>query len=88
MYKKTILNNELAKNSQQIKHIYKTFWVLQSVALLLSSEEASLLIFIAVLPHYQKSEKMKKENGLIIKKFKTKGVNHEESRCCKQARGG
>ena len=73
MYKKTILNNELAKNSQQIKRIYKTFWVLQLVALLLSSEEASLLIFIAFLPHFHKIEKMKKENDLIVKKFKTKG---------------
>ena len=72
MYKKTILNNELAKNSQQIERIYKTFWVLQSVALLLSSEEAILVIFIAFLPHFHKIEKMKKENDLI-KKFKTKG---------------
>ena len=71
MDKKTILNNELAKNKQQAKRIYKTFWALQSVALLLSSEEASLLIFIAFLPHFHKIEKMKKENDLIIKKFKT-----------------
>ena len=70
MDRKTILNNELAKNGQQIKRIYKTFWVLQSVALLLSSEEASLLIFIAFLPHFHKIEKMKKENDLIIKKRK------------------
>ena len=72
MDKKTILNNELAKNRLQIKSAYKTFWVLQLVALLLSSEEASLLIFIAFLPHFHKIEKMKKENDLI-KKFKTKG---------------
>ena len=72
-----ILNNELAKNGQQIKSAYKTFWVLQSVALLLSSEEFMLLIFIAFLPHFHKIEKMKKENDLIIKKFKTKGLNHE-----------
>ena len=70
MDKKTILNNELAKNGQQIKRTYETFWVLQSVALLLSSEEAILLIFIAFLPHFHKIEKMKKENDLIIK---TKG---------------
>ena len=70
MDRKTILNNELAKNGQQAKRIYKTFWVLQSVALLLSSEEAILLIFIAFLPHFHKIEKMKKENDLIIKKFK------------------
>ena len=70
MDRKTILNNELAKNSQQIKRIYKTFLVLQSVALLSSSEEAILLIFIAFLPHFHKIEKMKKENDLIIKKFK------------------
>ena len=70
MDKKTILNNELAKNGQHAKRIYKTFWVLQSVALLLSSEEAILLIFIAFLPHFHKIEKMKKENDLIIKKFK------------------
>ena len=70
MDKKTILNNELAKNSQQIKRIYKTFWVLQLVALLLSSDEASLLIFIAFLPHFHKIEKMKKENDLIIQKQK------------------
>ena len=67
MDKKTILNNELAKNGQHAKRIYKTFWVLQSVALLLSSEEAILLIFIAFLPHFHKIEKMKKENDLIIK---------------------
>ena len=72
MDRKTILNNELAKNRLQIKRIYKTFWALQAVALLLSSEEASLLIFIAFLPHFHKIEKMKKENDLI-KKFKTKG---------------
>ena len=68
MDKKTILNNELAKNGQHAKRIYKTFWILQSVALLLlRSEEASLLIFIAFLPHFHKIEKMKKENDLIIK---------------------
>ena len=72
MYKKTILNNELAQNRLQIKSSYNTFWVLQSVALLLSSEEAILLIFIAFLPHFHKIEKMKKENDLI-KKLKTKG---------------
>ena len=82
MDKKTILNNELAKNGQQIKRIHKTFWVLQSVALLLSSEEAILLIFIAFLPHFHKLEKMKKENDLIIKKFKTKGLNHEKISFC------
>ena len=65
-----ILNNELAKNGQQIKRIYKTFWVLQAVALLLSSDEAILLIFIAFLPHFHKIEKMHKENDLIIKKVK------------------
>ena len=70
MDKKTILNNELAQNRLQIKSAYKTFWLLQAVALLLSSEEASLLIFIAFLPHFMKIEKMKKENDLIIKKFK------------------
>ena len=70
MDKKTILNNELAKNRQQIKRIYNSFWVLQSVAVLLSSEEAILLIFIAFLPNFHKIEKMKKENDLIIKKFK------------------
>ena len=70
MDKKTILNNELAKNGQQIKRIYKSFWVLQSVALLLSSDEAILLIFIAFLPHFMKIEKMKKENDLINKKLK------------------
>ena len=70
MYKKTILNNELAQNRLQIKRIYKTFLVLQSVALLLSSEEFMLLIFIAFLPHFHKIEKMRKENDLIIKKFK------------------
>ena len=70
MDKKTILNNELAKNRQQIKRIYKSFWLLQSLALLSGSEEAILLIFIAFLPHFHKIEKMKKENDLIIKKFK------------------
>ena len=74
MDKKTILNNELAQNRLQIKRIYKTFLVLQSVALLLSSEEAILLIFIAFLPHFHKIEKMKKENDLIIQK---RTVNHE-----------
>ena len=77
MDKKTILNNELAQNRLQIKSTHATFWVLQSVALLLSSEEASLLIFIAFLPHFHKIEKLRKENDLIIKKFKTKGLNHE-----------
>ena len=67
MDRETILNNELAQNCLQIKRIYKTFWVLQSVALLLSSEEAILLIFIVFLPHFHKIEKMKKENDLIIK---------------------
>lgn len=70
MDKKTILNNELSQNRLQIKRIYKTFWALQSVALLLSSEEFMLLIFIAFLPHFHKIEKMRKENDLIIKKFK------------------
>ena len=70
MDRKTILNNELAQNCLQIKSAYKTFWVLQSVALLLSSEEAILLIFIAFLPHFHKIEKMKKENDLIINKLK------------------
>ena len=69
MDKKTILNNELAQNRLQIKHTYKTFLVLQSVALLLSSEEFMLLIFIAFLPHFHKIEKMRKENDLIIKKL-------------------
>lgn len=66
----TILNDELAQNCLQIKRIYKTFWLLQAVAVLLSSEEAILLIFIVFLPHFHKIEKMKKENDLIIKKFK------------------
>ena len=70
MDKKAILNNELAQNRLQINHIYKTFWVLQAVALLLSSEEAILLIFITFLPHFHKIEKMKKENDLIINKYK------------------
>ena len=70
MNKKTILNNELAQNRLQIKRIYTTFWLLQAVALLLSSEEFMLLIFIAFLPHFHKIEKMRKENDLIIKKFK------------------
>ena len=70
MDKKTILNNELAQNRLQIKRIHKSFWLLQSLALLSGSEEAILLIFIAFLPHFHKIEKMKKENDLIIKKFK------------------
>ena len=72
MYKKTILNNELAQNRLQIKRIYKTFLVLQAVAVLSGSEEFMLLIFIAFLPHFHKIEKMKKENDLIMK-----GLNHE-----------
>ena len=70
MDRKTLLNNELAKNRQQIKRIYKSFWLLQSLALLSGSEEAILLIFIAFLPHFHKIEKMRTENDLIIKKFK------------------
>ena len=70
MDKATILNAELARNRLQIRRIYKTFWLLQAVAVLLSSEEANLLIFIAFLPHFHKIEKMRKENDLIIKKFK------------------
>ena len=70
MDRQTILNNEIAQNSLQIKRIYKTFFLLQAVALLSSSEEFMLLIFIAFLPHFHKIEKMKKENDLIIKKFK------------------
>ena len=70
MDKKTILNNELAKNKQEINSIYKTFFALQAVAVLLSSEEFMLLIFIAFLPHFHKIEKMQKENDLIIKKIK------------------
>ena len=70
MDRKTILNNELAQIRQQIRRIYKTFWALQAVALLLSSEEFMLLIFIAFLPHFHNIEKMRKENDLIIKKFK------------------
>ena len=70
MDKKAILNNELAQNRLQINHIYKMFWALQAVALLSVSEEAILLIFIAFLPHFHKIEKMKKENDLIIKKYK------------------
>ena len=70
MDKKTILNNELAQNRLKIKQTYKAFWTLQAVAVLLSSEEAILLIFIAFLPHFHKIEKMRKENDLIIKKFK------------------
>ena len=70
MDKKAILSNELAQNRLQISNIYKMFWVLQAVALLSVSEEAILLIFIAFLPHFHKIEKMKKENDLIIKKYK------------------
>ena len=70
MDKATILNNEIARNKQEIKRIYKTLWLLQAVAVLLSSEEAILLIFIAFLPHFNRIEKMRKENDLIIKKFK------------------
>ena len=66
----TILNDELAKNRLLCKRIYKTFWSLQAVALLSCSEEFMLLIFIAFLPHFHKIEKMKKENDLILKKFK------------------
>ena len=44
------------------KRIYKTFIVLQAVALLLSSDEAILMIFIAFLPHFQQIAKMGKEN--------------------------
>ena len=71
MNRKTLLNNKLTQNRLQINRIYKTFLTLQAVALLLlSSEEAILLIFIAFLPHFHKIEKMRKENDLIIKKFK------------------
>ena len=69
MDKHAILNNELAQNRAQIKRIYKTFFVLQALAVLMSSEEAILLIFIAFLPHFHKIEKMKKENDLISKKL-------------------
>ena len=65
MDRKTILNNELAQNSLQIRRIYKTFWLLQSVALLLSSEEAILMIFIAFLPYFHKIEKLRNENAKI-----------------------
>ena len=70
MDNKTLLNNTLAQNRLQIKRTYRTFWTLQAVAMLLSSEEAMLLIFIAFLPHFMKIEKMRKENNLISKKFK------------------
>ena len=70
VHKATILNNELAQNRLQIKRIYKTFWLLQAAALLLSSEESILLIFIAFLPNFHKIEKMRKENDLISKKLK------------------
>ena len=70
MDNKTLLNNELAQNRAHIRRTYRTFWTLQAVALLLSSEEAMLLIFIAFLPHFMKIEKMRKENNLISKKFK------------------
>ena len=70
MDKKAILSNELSQNRLQINHIYKMFWFLQSVALLSVSEEAILLIFIAFLPHFHKIEKMRKENDLILKKYK------------------
>ena len=62
---KTILNNELTKNRLQRRRIYKTFWLLQAVALLLSSEEAILLIFIAFIPHFHKIEKLRKECNKI-----------------------
>ena len=63
---KTILNNELTKNRLQRRRIYKTFWLLQAVALLLlSSEEAILLIFIAFIPHFHKIEKLRNENAKI-----------------------
>ena len=70
MDRKTILNNEIAKNEQKIKHNYRVFWLLQAVAALLLSEEFMLLIFIAFLPHFQDIGKMRKENDLIRKKFK------------------
>ena len=70
MNRKTLLNNKLTQNRLQINRIYKTFLTLLAVALLLSSAEAILLIFIAFLPHFHKIEKMRKENDLIIKKFK------------------
>ena len=70
MDNKTLLNNTLAQNRAQIRRTYRTFWTLQAVAMLLSSEEAMLLIFIAFLPHFMKIEKMRKENNLISKKFK------------------
>ena len=65
MYRKTILNNELAQNRLQIKRIYKTFWALQVVAVLACSEEAILLIFIAFLPYFHKIEKLRNENAKI-----------------------
>ena len=64
MDRKTILNNELAQNCLQIKSAYKTFWVLETAALLLSREEASLLIFIAVLARRHASEEMMNEKRL------------------------
>ena len=65
MDRKTILNRQLAQNRLQRRRIYKTFWLLQSVALLLSSEEAILMIFIAFLPHFHKIEKLRNENAKI-----------------------
>ena len=61
MDKETSLNTELAQNQQQINHIYKTFIVLQSVAVLMGSEKAILMIFIAFLPHFHQIAKMGKE---------------------------
>ena len=66
----SILNNELSQNRLQIRRIYKTFCLLQAVAMLAGSEEAILLIFIAFLPYFHKIEKMHKENDLIIFKLK------------------
>ena len=65
-----ILEKELKKNEKDIKNIYKVFFILEAIALLYSSAFAMLLIFISFLPFLKKIEKMKKENDLIINKFK------------------